>query len=122
MQSFPDDPKLAALKKLCDTISKEEEDFLADLDSFLTLQEERQDCKKEILYKKWCERVFVPVQTKLSEKMASNDFHLKGSEKRALFDQYLCYRNKKQVFLDTFNSEEYHPTPSGGPSLQVLLP
>ncbi len=119
LQSFPDDPQVAALKQLCDTISKEEEDFVADIDSFLTLHEERQECKKEILYRKWCERVFVPIQTKLAAQIASVDFHFKGSEKRSLFDQYLCYRNKKEVFLDTLNSED--PTPTGG-AFPVKLP
>ncbi len=118
-QSFPDDPMLVAVKQLCDTISKDEKDFLVELDSFITVHEERQDCKKEILYKKWCERVFVPIQTKLAAKMASHEFQIKDNEKRALFDQYLCHGNQKDVFLDTFDPNEYHPTPAGGASLQV---
>ncbi len=116
-QSFPDDPKLTALKQHCDIIYKEEEDFLADMDLYLALQEERQQCKKEILYKKWCERVFIPVQAQIEAQLSSDDFQALVSEKRELFDQYLIYRNEKQVFLDTIIPDEYNPLPTG--ALQV---
>ncbi|XP_064405134.1 uncharacterized protein LOC135350312 isoform X2 [Halichondria panicea] len=111
--SFPDDPKLTALKQHCDIIYKEEEDFLADMDLYLALQEERQQCKKEILYKKWCERVFIPVQAQIEAQLSSDDFQALVSEKRELFDQYLIYRNEKQVFLDTIIPDEYNPLPTG---------
>ena len=116
---MPDDPELIALKELCQTITEQEESFLEELDSFLATEEERQQCKKEILYRKWYERVFLPVQTKLASQMASEDFQSMDKEKRALFDHYLSYRSKKQVFLDTISPEEYNPLKTGK-SLQVV--
>lgn len=121
IQSLPDDPQLIALKQYCQTISKKEKEFLAELDLFISLEEEKQQYKKEILYKNWCERVFLPVQAKLASQIASDEYHTFGIEKRCLFDQYLSYRNKKQVFLDTIIPNEYNPLQIGkSRSLQVV--
>lgn len=57
--------------------------------------------------------MFIPVQAQIEAKLSSDDFQALSSEKRALFDQYLVYRNEKQVFLDTIRPDEYNPLPTG---------
>ena len=112
-QSLPDDPELTKIQDLCQTIADREHDFLSELDSFLSTQEERHRCKREVLYRKWCERVFDPVQDKLSSQLTSQAYHSLDEARRELFDQYLNYRNRQHVFLDTISPEEYDPMEQG---------
>ena len=60
-----------------------------------------------MLYKKWKERVFDPIHDKLSTHMDLSYPQL-DSRKRALFTEYLAYRAKHTVFLDTMN-KDYNP-------------
>lgn len=62
-----------------------------------------------MLYKKWKERVFEPIHNEVNKKMASDDYKLLDNEKRKLFDNYLMYSSKQEVFLETISHEEYSP-------------
>ena len=62
-----------------------------------------------MLFKKWNERVFEPIHEKVVRKMESKDYSMLDSEKRKLFDNYLRYTTKQDVFLDTISHDKYNP-------------
>lgn len=81
-----------------------------ELDDFLEIQEIQNQRKKEMLYQKWLKNVFNPVHSKLSEIMKGSLYKEYDNKKRALFEKYLQYRNKKVnnktlcVLLKYFNT------------------
>lgn len=79
-----------------------------DLGKFLDSQTDYNQSKKEMLYKRWKERVFNPIQRQLNTHMDLSYSVLDG-KKRELFSEYLSYGNKHPVFLDTMNKDEYDP-------------
>ena len=79
-----------------------------DLGKFLDSQTGYNQSKKEMLYKKWKERVFNPIQRQLNTHMDLSYSVLDG-KKRELFSEYLAYTNKHPVFLDTMNKDKYDP-------------
>lgn len=62
-----------------------------------------------MLYKKWNERVFKPIQKEITRKMGSEAYQMLDHEKRDLFEKYLNYRTQQEVFLDTISQERYQP-------------
>ena len=68
----------------------------------------QQQCKKEMLYKKWSERVFTPINSAVSDKMEEESYNTNDCKKRQLFDDYLTYSNQRIVFLDTIGND-YRP-------------
>ena len=62
-----------------------------------------------MLYKKWKERVFEPIQNTLRKKMDSVEYKIQDDETRKLFDDYLRCTTKQEVFLDTLSLEKYNP-------------
>ena len=48
-----------------------------------------------MLYQNWLKNVFNPMHSKLSDVMKGSMFKEYDSKKRALFEKYLQYRNKK---------------------------
>lgn len=61
---------------------------------FLTTQTHFNHCKREMLYKKWTEQVFVPLYSSLTTCLDS--VHIQNDvQRRELFDQFL----KKKVTL-----------------------
>ena len=135
MKTLPDDPELTQLKKICEQISCEEHALLLvlyynirtstqpfidecniiihphaqELDQFLAEEEGHQLSKKAMLFKKWNERVFEPIHEEVVKKMESKDYNMLDSEKRKLFDNYLQYSTKQDVFLDTISRDKYNP-------------
>jgi len=86
-----------------------------------------------MLYQKWSERVFAPIQQGLASQMGGSGCRELDRKKRQLFGHYLSYQNRKvrfylephevvctqfmynsipcmqTIFLDTISSEEYDP-------------
>ena len=88
-----------------------------------------------MLYLKWLKNVFNPMHSKLSEVMKGTMYKEYDNKKRALFEKYLQYRNKKvivdlciilkyfkfhtpqgYVFLDTMDTREYDALQLSAPS------
>ena len=65
------------------------------LDDYLERQEVCNVRKKEMLYQQWVKSVFNPMHSKLHEVMKGTMYKEYDSKKRALFEKYLQYRNKK---------------------------
>ena len=56
-----------------------------------------------MLYQKWLKNVFNPMHSKLSEVMNGTMYKEYDNKKRALFEKYLQYRNKKVKLKCVFN-------------------
>ena len=124
---MPDDPKLTQLKQTCEHIIRAEHELLLvrviltlahtlyshthaqELNKFLEEEEGYELSKKAMLYKKWNERVFEPILKEIGKKMASQDYYAFSTTKRELFEKYLQYNTKQDVFLDTISHNEYNP-------------
>ena len=66
-----------------------------ELDDYLLSQEVQDQCKREMLYHKWSERVFGPIQRCLAAQLNGPAHSTLDSRRRRLFEQYLKYRNTK---------------------------
>lgn len=62
-----------------------------------------------MLYENWLKKVFNPMHGKLSEVMKGSMFKEYDSKKRALFEKYLQYRNKKVKYVHSIRI--IYPTP-----------
>ena len=66
-----------------------------ELEGFLCSEEAQDQCKREMLYRKWSERVFAPVQQGLVSQMEGPGCRELDAQRRELFNKYLSYRNRK---------------------------
>ncbi|PIK41577.1 hypothetical protein BSL78_21560 [Apostichopus japonicus] len=109
------DPESKATKKMYMSVLDTENTFVRDVDNSL-LQKAFLDLrKKEMLHKKWSERIAEPVEAKIYEEMKKN-YPQVDNQKRKLYQEYLQHGNRKGfVFLDTFDRSEYNP-------LQLVTP
>ncbi|XP_067840607.1 protein FAM228A isoform X2 [Heptranchias perlo] len=90
---------------LCRPMYDTEECFIKELDKYLAYKDMLNLRKKELLYKKWTECVYEPLQWKV--KAISNQ---SIERRRASILQYLDYCNKKEpVFLEEYNPDDYNP-------------
>lgn len=55
----------------------------------------QEQCKREMLYHKWTERVFSPLHQQLAHRMDSQQWRALDRAKSNLFQKYLEYRNRK---------------------------
>ena len=69
-----------------------------ELESFICSEEVQDQCKKEMLYQKWSERVFAPIQQGLASQMGGSGCRELDRKKRQLFGHYLSYQNRKVRF------------------------
>ena len=133
MQALPDDADLTAIKGVCQAILEEEHRFLSvsisslalvccayhrpspsssslthtqELEGFLCSEEAQDQCKREMLYRKWSERVFAPIQQRLVSQMEGPGYRELDAQRRELFNKYLSYRNRKVRFSDTWVQSE----------------
>lgn len=79
------------------------------MNQLLAEEEGHERSKKAMLYKKWTERVFEPIHKEVVRKMNSTDYNIHDNNKRKLFDKYLHYSTRQDVFLDTVSRDEYNP-------------
>ena len=66
-----------------------------ELESTLCSHVKEEGSKREMLYHKWSERVFSPLHTRLASVHGSSHYRNMDTERRALFQRYLDYRNHK---------------------------
>ncbi|KAK3097477.1 hypothetical protein FSP39_009971 [Pinctada imbricata] len=103
------DVETKAARGLYNPILETESTFVKDVDSFLTHKEILDLRKKELLHKKWNERVYEPLRRKIIEAMDSDDWPELDRRKRELHRQYLEFVNQKgHVFLETMDPSEYY--------------
>ncbi|CAH3121639.1 unnamed protein product [Pocillopora meandrina] len=99
-----------ATKNMYTTLLDNENTFVKDVDSFIDHKEALDRRKKQMLFKKWSERVYSPVKEKIDEEMNGPNYRHLDRRKRNIYKKYLDYSNKKGVvFLDVMSPEEYNP-------------
>ncbi|XP_069126695.1 protein FAM228B-like isoform X2 [Argopecten irradians] len=96
-------------RKLYEPLLQTEDTFVKNLEEYITYKDVMEQRKKEMLHKKWNDRVFEPLRKNIIEAMDSDDWPELDRRKRELHKQYLEFTNQKgHVFLDTMDPEEYY--------------
>ncbi|XP_072107581.1 protein FAM228A isoform X3 [Mobula birostris] len=86
-------------------LSKKYFTHLQELDKYLAYKDMLNLRKKELLYKKWNECVYQPLQWKLRSILNQS-----LEKRRASILQYLDYCSKKEpVFLENYNADDFNP-------------
>ncbi|XP_071775131.2 protein FAM228A [Centroberyx gerrardi] len=95
----------AIIQPLLDT----ENDFLKELESFLSQRDAAELRKRELLHKRWTERVWTPLQKRVEERMSSCCYE-EAKRRRSLYSHYIHHCNAKGfVFLESYDPQEYNP-------------
>ncbi|XP_021352628.1 protein FAM228B-like isoform X2 [Mizuhopecten yessoensis] len=96
-------------RKLYEPLLQTEDTFVKNLEEYITYKDVMEQRKKEMLHKKWNDRVFEPLRKNIIDAMDSDDWPELDRRKRELHKQYLEFTNQKgHVFLDTMDPEEYY--------------
>ena len=69
--------------------------IMQDMETFVNRKDVMNLRKKEVLHKKWNERVYKPLRKKIIEAMDSNDWPEVDRRKREMHRQYLEFVNEK---------------------------
>lgn len=120
VQDWLNEKTVKGLQEKCDVETKEarklytplletENTFVKDIEEYLMYKDILELRKKEMLHKKWNDRVYEPLRKKILEAMDSHDWPELDRRKRELHKQYLEFVNQKgHVFLDTMDPREYY--------------
>ncbi|CAH1798319.1 unnamed protein product [Owenia fusiformis] len=102
------DQEAKSTRKLYDDLLHTENTFVRDVDEYLLYKKVLEERKKELLHKKWAERVHEPIRQQIVNEMNSFRYKELEKRKRELYKEYLEFTNKKgHVFLDTIAPDEY---------------
>ncbi|XP_078001478.1 protein FAM228B-like [Glandiceps talaboti] len=102
------DPETKETKKMYMSLLDEENGFVKEVDEFVSNKEYLDLRKKEMLHKKWSERVYDPLQAQVYKGM-KREYSNVERRKRDLHDDYVDYCNRRPVFLDTMSKADYNP-------------
>uniref|UniRef100_A0A665V0F7 Family with sequence similarity 228 member B n=1 Tax=Echeneis naucrates TaxID=173247 RepID=A0A665V0F7_ECHNA len=87
----------------------EENIFVEELERFLSQRDLTELRRRELLHKRWTERVWFPLQKRLEEHVAGRH-SAEAKRRQSLYSHYLHHCNTKGfVFLDTYDLKEYNP-------------
>ncbi|XP_056284111.1 protein FAM228A [Pseudoliparis swirei] len=83
--------------------------LVKDLERFLRHRDVTELRRRELLHKRWTERVWFPLQRRLEEH-ASSRGPTAAKRRQSLYGHYLHHCNTKgSVFLETYDVREYNP-------------
>lgn len=83
--------------------------FVKELENFVNQHDIAERRRKELLHKRWSERVWMPLQRKL-ERRVSSCGSVDINRRQDLYSHFLQHCNSKgHVFLETYNRKEYDP-------------
>ena len=103
------DVESKAARKLYNPLLETESTFVRDMEDYVSHKDVMDLRKKEMLHKKWNDRVHEPLRKKIIEVMDGSDWPELDRRKRELHKQYLEFVNEKgHVFLDTMDPKEYY--------------
>lgn len=104
------DKEAKETKSMYESLLSREEAFMREVSSYLYDKDICDLRKKEILHKKWTDRVHEPIRKRIIEELDSQGFAQHVEKKRELHRDYLQYLNKKGcAFLDTYPPDDYYP-------------
>ncbi|XP_044024315.1 protein FAM228A [Siniperca chuatsi] len=93
------------IKPLLDT----ENGFVKELERFLSQWDVTELRRRELLHKRWTERVWFPLQRRVEEHVSSCS-PVEAKRRQSLYSHYLHHCNTKGfVFLETYDLKEYNP-------------
>ncbi|XP_071335119.1 protein FAM228A [Trachinotus anak] len=93
------------IKPLLDT----ENGLVKELERFLSQRDVAELRRRELLHKRWTERVWFPLQMRVEEHVSSCS-PLEAKRRQSLYSHYLRHCNTKGfVFLETYDLKEYNP-------------
>ncbi|XP_034331844.1 protein FAM228B isoform X5 [Magallana gigas] len=96
-------------RELYNPLLEVENTFVRDMENVVSSKEVLDLRKKEMLHKKWNDRVYEPLREKIIDVMDGEDWPELDRRKRELHKQYLEFVNEKgHVFLDTMDPSEYY--------------
>ncbi|XP_054753477.2 protein FAM228B-like [Lytechinus pictus] len=102
------DPESKETKKMYMGVLNTEKTFVKDVDNYLMNKDFLDLRKKEMLYKKWSEKIWEPIDSSIYKEM--KNYPKVDKRKRSIYKEYLRHGNKKGfVFLDTYDTQEYDP-------------
>ncbi|XP_052090124.1 protein FAM228B-like isoform X7 [Mytilus californianus] len=103
------DVESKAARQLYNPLLETESTFVKDLEEYVCHKDVMELRKKEMLHKKWNDRVHEPLRKKIIDVMDGDDWPELDRRKRELHKQYLEFVNEKgHVFLDTMDPREYY--------------
>ncbi|XP_034555107.1 protein FAM228A [Notolabrus celidotus] len=86
-----------------------EKGFIKELERFFSQRDVTELRRRELLHKRWTERVWFPLQRRVEER-ASDCGPVEAKRRQSLFSHYLHHCNTKGfVFLETYDLKEYNP-------------
>ncbi|XP_063729605.1 protein FAM228B-like [Symsagittifera roscoffensis] len=104
------DSDLIRTRNVYDPLLETENTFVKDINNFLSHRKLTQQRKKEILHKKWNDRVYEPMVDQIEQIMGGSYYPDLREVRLKEFDNYLQHRNQLgHVFLETFDVEQYDP-------------
>ncbi|EDO38688.1 predicted protein, partial [Nematostella vectensis] len=99
-----------ATRNMYTTLLENEDSFVKEVDGYLHYKSMLDRRKKQLLHKKWSERVYFPVKEQIDQEMNGPNYKNLDKRKRTIYKHYLDYSNNKGVvFLDVMSPEEYDP-------------
>ncbi|XP_063402432.1 protein FAM228B-like isoform X7 [Mytilus trossulus] len=103
------DVESKAARQLYNPLLETESTFVKDIEEYVCHKDVMDLRKKEMLHKKWNDRVHEPLRKKIIDVMDGEDWPELDRRKRELHKQYLEFVNEKgHVFLDTMDPREYY--------------
>ncbi|XP_075259254.1 protein FAM228B-like [Convolutriloba macropyga] len=104
------DSDLTRTRQVYDPILNTEESFVKDINNYLSHRKLTQQRKKEILHKKWNDRVYEPMANQIEQIMHGTYYPDLRDVRLREYQNYLDHRNELgHVFLETFDTEQYDP-------------
>ncbi|XP_075940131.1 protein FAM228A [Anarhichas minor] len=96
-------------KEITQPLLDTENGLVKDLERFLSQRDVTELRRRELLHKRWTERVWLPLQRRVEEH-ASSCSPAAVKRRQSLYRHYLHHCNTKgRVFLDTYDLREYNP-------------
>ncbi|XP_068564920.1 protein FAM228A [Cebidichthys violaceus] len=97
------------VKEITQHLLDTENGLVKDLERFLSQRDMTELRRKELLHKRWTERVWFPLQRRVEEH-ASSCSPAAVKRRQSSYSHYLHHCNTKGcVFLDTYDLREYNP-------------
>lgn len=104
------DSDLHRTREVYEPVLETENTFVKDINNFLSHQKLTQQRKKEILHKKWNDRVYEPIADQIELIMQGDYYPEVRNVRLKEFQNYLNHRNTLgHVFLETYDAVQYDP-------------
>ena len=84
--------------------------FIKEIEDYMSTAAHYKQCKKEMLYQKWKDQVFLPLQSAIT-KTLQYSYSFNDTQRKQLFNQYLHVQNNKVKLLHMYISTYMYMNP-----------